>query len=132
MPRWKPILLAAVILVCGVAPSFAKTPPLTEEQRLQKALAGLVPGKPVDCIRQGPNVDSTTYDGAILYRDGGTRYLNRFGGSCNIRANWDIAIVHIFGSQLCRGDIARIVEAGTPIEKGSCVFGDFTPYKKVK
>ena len=124
------VILAALVTAAG--PLAARTPRLTEEQRLQKSLEGLVPGKPVGCIRQGPTIQSQTYDGAIVYRDGSTRYVNRFGGQCNVRANFDILVVKLYNSQLCRGDIARIVESGSPIERGSCVFDDFTPYTKPK
>lgn len=130
MMRVSLILLAA--LAAASAPLAAKAPRQTEEQRLQKSLEGLVPGKPVSCVTQGPTIQSQTYDGAIVYRDGSTRYVNRFGGHCDVRANFDILIVKIYGSQLCRGDIARIAESGSPIERGSCVFDDFTPYTKAK
>lgn len=132
MPRRIALLLAAALAVGGAGALPAKAPRLTEEERLQKALAGLVPGKPIDCIPLSPTQDSQTFDGAILYRFGATRYLNRFSGGCDVRANFDTLIVRSYGSQLCRGDIARIVEAGTPIERGSCVFDDFTPYAKPK
>lgn len=125
------VILAALATAAGPLVA-AKTPRLTEEQRLQKSLEGLVPGKPVSCVTQGPTIQSQTYDGAIVYRDGSTRYVNRFGGQCNVRANFDILIVKLYGSQLCRGDIARIVESGAQIERGSCVFDDFTPYTKAK
>ena len=132
MVRREPALLALAIAACATTALAAKTPRPTDEQRLEKSLSGLVPGKPVDCISQTPNLDSQTYDGAILYRRGSTRYLNRFGGSCSIRSSFDILIVRTYGSQLCRGDIARIVDSGAAIERGSCVFDTFTPYAKAK
>jgi hypothetical protein len=34
-----------------------------------------------------------------------------------------------FGNaELCRGDIARVVDTLNGFTVGSCVFGDFTPY----
>jgi hypothetical protein len=35
-------------------------------------------------------------------------------------------------AQLCRGDIAQIVDPLNRITVGSCVFGDFTPYTRVR
>jgi hypothetical protein len=31
-------------------------------------------------------------------------------------------------SQLCRGDIATVIDTSTRTPVGSCVFGDFVPY----
>lgn len=124
------LTIAALALIVPAAGLAAERK--TDEQKLEKMLEGMVPGKPVDCIRQGPNVDSTTFDGVIVYRDGGTRYVNRFGDGCRFLRNEDALVIRLYSGQLCRGDIANVIDPAAHIPRGSCVFGDFTPYKKPK
>ena len=124
-------LPALLLLAALAAPAIAK-PRLTSEQQLQKALDGLVAEKPTSCIQLYPSNGSTTYEGAVLYRVGSKRYLNRFGDGCPFLHPDDGLITRSFGSQLCRGDIVTIFTPGIPIQRGSCVMGDFTPYRSAK
>jgi hypothetical protein len=51
-------------------------------------------------------------------------------GGCTGLGSGNYALVtHQFGTaDLCRGDIAQVVDTLNRIPVGSCVFGDFTPY----
>ena len=98
----RPALIAAIAaLTVAAAPAFAK-PRLSQEDQLTKALAGRVPGPPVDCIQQR-DIDSTRiFDRtAVLYEmRGGTYYLNRPKGGAE-SLNWDkILVTDTHSSQL--------------------------------
>jgi hypothetical protein len=125
------LLTSLMLTALATQPLLAK-PRLTSEQQLQKRLEGLTPGKPVNCISLYPSSNSTTYKGAIVYVQGSTRYVNRFLNGCPFLNEDDGIVTRSFGSQLCRGDIVNVFTPGIPIQRGSCVMGEFTPYKKPK
>jgi hypothetical protein len=98
------------------------------------ALAGRVAGEPRSCINQHQIDDSHLYpDGRILYRmRGGPDYLNAAGPGCATHAFNPVIVSVTPSTQLCRGDILRIVDATTHIFSGSCGLSDFVPYPRVK
>jgi hypothetical protein len=70
-------------------------------------------------------------DDTVLFRDGANRiYRNELRGSCNGLGSDSYALVtnSIGGGQLCRGDIARVVNVSSGMAVGSCVIGEFVPY----
>lgn len=99
---------------------------------LDDALKGRVAGKPQNCISNpqqsgGPQIiDEHT----ILYRDGGRIWRNELASSCPSLDKYDILVVELHGSQLCRNDQFRPVDPGSRIPGAYCRFGDFTPYVK--
>ena len=108
------------------------------EQRSAKAqatydrmLAGKTPGRAEKCLPLQRSNDMVVIDDdTILYRDGRTTYVNQPLGSCNLLGRGSYALVtRSSGSQLCRGDIANVVDATTGVTVGSCALGDFVPYK---
>ena len=73
-------------------------------------------------------------DDTIAFRNGpGSVYINHMqGGGClNIDSGRNTLVTRTPGPNLCRGDIAQIVDLGAHIPVGSCVFGDFVPYRRV-
>jgi hypothetical protein len=110
--------------------------PLTARQadKLDKALAGMTPGKPVDCISSFPSSNLTVISGSVLlYRVSGRLiYRNDLIGGCPGLNRGDTLITKSFGSQLCRGDIARSADLNVGIPTGACALGSFTPYRKAK
>jgi hypothetical protein len=69
----------------------------------------------------------------VAFRQGSNRvYIAHMPGGCSNLGRPPYAMVtKQFGTaQLCRGDIARIVDTTNRITVGSCVFGDFTPYTR--
>jgi hypothetical protein len=120
---------AAALLAVGAAAA----PRPTGEAKLQKMLEGYAAGKPTSCVSLAPSMDSTKIEGlGIVYKRGRTLYVNRFDNGCPSLDSFKSIVTRTPSTQLCRGDIARIVDLQTQIEGGSCVFGDFTPYEKVK
>jgi len=122
----------AVLGACSTAPQH-QSREAEAETRLQQALAGKVAGRPVDCLPTFRTGDVVRIDDdTVLFRDGANRvYRNDLNGSCNGLGSPNYTLVtNSFGSagQLCRGDIARMVDVSSGIPVGSCVVGKFVPY----
>lgn len=137
--RFRPmrILITFVALLSmAVSPSFAKTHSAATsrgEQELAKLLAGATPGKPTSCLSSYQRNDSRTIDGiGVLYRQGRTSWLNRFQDDCPGLGYHTILVTRTPTDQLCRGDIAKLIDNSTGMFEGSCVLGDFVPYTKPK
>lgn len=56
-------------------------------------------------------------------------YKNELMGSCNGLTFGDTLIVRVFGTQLCRGDLASSANLMSGMTTGSCALGDFIPYR---
>ena len=125
----KKLILAAAAagLIAGPTLAARRTP----QEQLDKLLAGYTEQKPVDCINQMPTNRSETISGiGIVYTVGTTRYVNRFSDACPQLTDDRILVTRTYGTQLCRGDIARIVQQQFPMEYGPCIFAQFTPYRR--
>lgn len=126
-----PLCLAA-LLTAAAGPAFAaQSIQERGEAELAKQVAGLVAGKPVQCISLSQSDGSTIIDGtAIVYRGiGGRLYVNRPSGAEMLRED-DIPVQYIYGSQLCRMDQIKLLDRSTRMERGFANLGDFVPYTK--
>jgi hypothetical protein len=126
-----PLCLAA-LLTAAAAPAFAaQSTQERGEAELARQVAGLVPGKPVQCIPLSQSDESTIIDGtAIVYRGiGGRLYVNRPRGAEMLRED-DIPVQYVYGSQLCRMDQIKLLDRSTRMERGFANLGDFVPYTK--
>lgn len=130
------ILLPAIALVAGCA----TTPPSDSQLRaqardaakLEETLAGYTPGKPVDCVPNrdlnGPEAYGET---TLIFRTGRSFiWRTETSGSCDDVKRGDALITHQFSSRLCKGDIARTADLRAGFSTGSCVIGEFVPYRK--
>lgn len=102
-------------------------------EKLSKALAGRTAGQPVGCISNMRGSDMTVIDDyTILFKEGGTIYVQRPHGGCYGLGNGHYSLVtRIAGSnRLCNGQIGDLVDRVSGFSYGSCVFGDFVPYRK--
>lgn len=102
------------------------------EAELADALKGYAAGTPVSCIN--PRNDNTTIFGdKIMYRGGSSRvYVTNTNGGCfGLRRN-DIIVTRSTNGQLCSGDIVTTVDPTSRMQSGSCAFGEFVPYKRVR
>jgi len=125
------IAALTVAALCGAAAPAAQKKP--KEDPLARALAGKVAGKPANCIdpqfADGPQIiDSHT----ILYREGRRTWRNDVIGQCPSLRPMGTLIVKMYGSQLCRNDTFRVLDAGSRIPGSICRFGSFTPYEAPK
>lgn len=123
-----PVLLAA----CTTSGMTGNQPPgLTARQQAQldRALAGKMAGEPQTCISLAQRADlQVISDDLLLYKAGRTVYLNRVLGTCNGLSFGRTLVTNVWGSQLCRGDIAQVADLGTGMLTGSCALGEFVPY----
>lgn len=129
--------LVKTVLACGAAlgllgaPSLSASPRLTGQERLEKMLEGRVAGKPQSCIFTPGNNNLTVLDKtALVYRSGGTIWVNRPADPHHLDDD-DILVIRRFsGSELCRTDQITTADRSTGMFNGVIFLGDFVPYKK--
>lgn len=130
-------ILPALLLIGGASALSADTKGYEARQAAQdkvdldKQLSGLVPGKPQSCIDPIRYRETTRVGDTILYKNGRNDVMRTdTGGGCFGLRRGDAIVTNTFSSQFCRGDIVRTVDLVSHVPSGSCVFGDFTPYRK--
>jgi hypothetical protein len=101
---------------------------------LEAALAGYEQSGPaVSCVnRRDLGSNRSAGEGAIIF-EGRTRsriWVNRPAGGCPSLEFNRTLITSAPSSQLCSGDIARVVDLGSSVEHGGCALGEFTPYRR--
>lgn len=102
------------------------------QRELARWLDGRVAGRPQTCLPTYRSGDMVVIDAqTILFRDGPNRvWRTDVNGSCNGLGRPGYALLtRQFGSgQLCRGEIAQVIDTTNGFTVGSCSFGDFVPY----
>lgn len=125
------LITGAVLTSCTTAPP-APTRTAQGQREFQQLLYGKVAQRPVSCLPHYQSGDMRVIDDdTIAFRDGSSRvYVAHMQGSCiNLSRGGYALVTKQFGSaNLCRGDIARVVDTLSGFTVGSCVFGDFVPY----
>jgi hypothetical protein len=137
MARLIPLaLLAPLIVGCtanAMETSGAQADPLSErdQRRMAALLDGKTPGDSQPCITTRPTTQSSIIGNqAILYRVGRTVYRNDLDGMCPTLTSDSTLVVQRYGSsQLCSGEILQIRDPHSGASFGSCVLGEFTPYR---
>ena len=126
------LLAGAMLASCTTGPYPAPIRTAEKQREYEQLLLGKVPQSAVSCLPHYRSGDMRTIDeNTILFRDGTARtYVAHMQGPCTGLPTGHYALVtRQFGSaDLCRGDIAQVVDTLNGIPVGSCVFGDFTPY----
>jgi hypothetical protein len=127
------LIAGAALASCTTAPP-QPTRSAEKQQEYQQLITGKVAQTPVSCLPHYRSNDMRVIDDdTIAFRDGNSRvYIAHMQGGCSNLAGGQFALVtRQFGSaDLCRGDIARVVDLPNGATVGSCAFGDFTPYVK--
>lgn len=125
------LLASAVLASCSTAPP-APTRTAQKQQEFQQLLNGKVAQASISCLPHYRSGDMRVIDdNTIAFKDGSARvYVAHMQGGCTNLGNGGYALVtKQFGTaDLCRGDIARVVDTMNGFTVGSCVFGDFVPY----
>jgi hypothetical protein len=101
------------------------------EAELQKAVAGGLPGKPVDClnlldIQSSRIIDRT----AILYESRGILYVNRPRSGAETLSGFGVLVTDTHSSELCSTDIVRLFDPTAHMQTGFVGLGLFVPYRK--
>ncbi|MDZ3832180.1 MAG: hypothetical protein U0S50_10220 [Sphingopyxis sp.] len=121
--------LAAAALASSPAAAKEKLEP---EARLAKMLEGRVAGEPRSCIPMSTVNNSTIIDGtAIVYRSGGTLWVNRPRGGAESLDDDDILVTKLTTNQLCSIDTVELRDRASGFYSGFVSLGDFIPYRKV-
>ena len=124
---------AALIATSTIAVAEKDSYSARSAEKLGKALAGRTAGQPVGCISNMRGSDMTVIDDyTILFKEGGTIYVQKPHGGCYGLGNGNYSLVtRIAGSnRLCSGQIGELVDRVSGYGYGSCVFGEFVPYRK--
>ncbi|WP_374293417.1 hypothetical protein [Sphingomonas sp.] len=108
----------------------------TERTQLAKALQGLTPDQPRNCMPQFPSRQVRAYGPTIVYTvSRSLKYVSQTQGGCeslSTNGRNDILVTRTPIGQLCAGDIAQTVDRVSGFFTGSCSFGEFTPYRRAK
>ena len=122
-------LVAALPLALAAPPAVGKDAPAGEAE-LAEMLDGRVAGEPVDCIRSDSAQGLQIVDGtAIVFKRGRTLYVNRPDGA-NTLDQWDLPVIHQFGSQLCRQDRVELRDRHSHIPGPLIFLEKFVPYTR--
>jgi hypothetical protein len=126
------LMAGAVLASCTSGPQPPPHRTVQKEQEFQQLLGGKVAGAPISCLPHYQSGDMRIIDDqTIVFRDGNRRsFLAHMQGGCNNLGQGNYALVtkQYGNADLCRGDIARVVDVLNGFTVGSCVFGDFVPY----
>lgn len=131
-------ILPALLLVGGTAALSADTRGYEARRAaeaqigIDKALAGLTPGKPQNCLYQDrTGYQTLRFGDTILYKKSRKQiYRVDTGGGCFGLDRGDAIITKTTSSELCRGDIVQTVDLVSHTPSGACSFGDFVPYTR--
>lgn len=131
-------ILPAVLLFASTAAlssdhGYAAKQAAADQVALDKALAGLTPAKPQQCLDLYHSYDTQRIGDTILYKVS-RRELYRADttGGCYGLRRGDAIITSTYGSQLCSGDIVRTVDLVGHFPTGSCTIRAFVPYRAPK
>src|SRR5689334_21648848 len=124
-------IASGLLASCTTAPQQATRAP-DKDKELAMLLNGKVPLKPISCLPHYQSGDMRViYEDTVAFLDGARRtFVAHMNGGCsNLGSSGSALVTHQSGTaDLCRGDIARVVDTLNGFTVGSCSFGDFTPY----
>ena len=126
------LLIASAIGSCtSVPPAEQAAITAREQAKLAELTAGKVAGQPMSCLPFYRSNDMVVVnESTVAFKQGRSRvWVNNMQGACSSLDNGAHALVtRTSSTQLCRGDIATVIDTSTRMPVGSCVFGDFVPY----
>ena len=136
MKKFGILIVAAAAGSCTMAPPAPSPAQYAEAQaKFTQLTAGKVAGAPQNCLTPLEANDMVIIDdGTVAFKYGNGRvYINHMeGGGCpGIDGGYNTLVTKSPAGQLCRGDIASVVDLRSRMPAGSCVFGDFVPYTRV-
>jgi hypothetical protein len=125
------LMAGAVLASCTTGPP-APTRTAESQREYQQLLNGKVAQRPISCLPHYQSGDMRVIDDeTIAFKNGSSRVFvaHMQGGCTNLSTGHNALVTRQFGNaELCRGDIAQVVDTLNGFTVGSCVFGDFTPY----
>ena len=130
----KLVAIPLLALAAGCAPSEPVALSNAEQGLLAKELNGLIAGPAVSCVNMRDLRGNRSIGESVVLFDGpaGTVYVNRPAAGCPALGSSRALVTNTTGTQLCRGDIANVVDPGAGFSYGGCTLGDFTPYRRAR
>ena len=126
------LMAGAVLASCTTGPPEPTYRSADKQREFETLVGGKVAQAPISCLPHYRADDMRVIDDqTIAFRDGGSRtYVTRMLGACNQLSSGHYALVtnQVGSPDLCRGDIARVVDTMNGMLVGSCSFGEFVPY----
>lgn len=122
--------LIGVLAACAPAQPYQMSD--RDSQTLQRALADRTAGEPERCLPLASTRNSQVVDEKhILFKQGRTTWLNQPNMRCPLLDNVGYVMVlePTVGTQICSGDVAKILDTSTGGIMGACALGDFVPYR---
>ncbi len=131
----KIILLPLIALAAGCTAAAGDAPEemsANAQSRLAEELRGRTAGQTTSCVQQRTlRGNRSVGESAILFEGpGNVIYVNRPPAGCPELDTGRALVTRTISNQLCRGDIATVVDPVSGITYGSCGLGDFTPYRR--
>jgi hypothetical protein len=126
------MLATGIIGLCACATASEPAQRSAKAQATyDRMLTGKVAGKAEKCLPTYRSNDMTIIDdNTILFRDGRTTYVNQpLGGCQSLSRSGSALVTRNIGPQLCRGDLATVVDNSSGMTLGACSLGDFVPYR---
>jgi hypothetical protein len=132
----KTIALLTCVAALGACSSERPAEMVAADQtKLSAALAGFEQsGPPVSCVNlRDLRGNRSVGEGAIIFEgtSSATLWVNQPAGGCPTLDFGRALVTHTTTTQLCRGDIADVVDPVAHIGYGGCGLGDFTPYRRI-
>jgi hypothetical protein len=125
-------ILAAFIVAAALPAASTPTTHSPEAQaKLDKLLAGRVPGQTLHCVPvEKTNNPIAIDDSTMLFRDGPRIWRTELQGSynCGKLSKMSEVVTESTVHRLCAGDKLVFFDNGEP--GGACYLGEFTPYTK--
>lgn len=120
-----------LLLPLGLLTSAASTPD-KNAAKVEAALKGLTPGPAKQCLSVWERRNSERHGDIILFRiNRRLIYRSQLTVGCSSPVNDDDYVVtQTPTTQLCAGDIIRLVDHVTNIDTGGCAYGPFVPYRR--
>lgn len=135
----RPTLIALAAFLAGCAATDAEVAAqgdraAREQARLDRALAGYAPERTRTCfssIDRRAARGARYYGSTILYPLGDRIVRNDMNGGCPLNRE-PILVTQTPTTDLCRGDIAQLIDRASRFPVGSCAYGDFVTYRRVR
>ena len=128
------MILVTAAVGCTAGPPPPPEPLSAKQQtRFNQLLGDKVAGPPQSCIPNWRAYDMVTIDDStLIFRESpGRVWLQKPQNPCNLLSAGPYALVTRNSTgQLCRGDIAQVVDTMSGANVGSCVMGHFIPYAR--
>jgi hypothetical protein len=128
------LILLPLLASCAMSsnPAYLEAQTAAYNAELGKALAGKSAGKPQSCIRLRDSRSTQRIgDRTIMYEvSRRLTYRNDPLGGCSGLSSHTTLVTRTWNDELCRGDIVTPVDLGTGSQSGSCMLGDFIPYRQ--